>query len=452
MKVTKEKIDELNAILKIEVVKEDYQENVDKALKNYRKNANLQGFRKGHVPMGFIKKQYGRTVLGDELNRIVGEGIYNFIEKEKLELLGNPIPKNDAEIKGDFDNPDSFEFLYEIALAPTIDVKLSGKNKYKYTKVKVDKKLVDKQIDDLTRRYGKLISGEAVGEKDMIIGQFVELDDKGEIKEGGVMNNSTISMEFIDAKAKKELTGKKVGDKVVINPLSVARDAHDASHMLGIKEAEVKDISKKFQFTINEIKVMEPAELNQELFDKLFGEGEVKSEKEMRDKIQTDLVAMFEKDSERILTRRISNDLLAKTDVQLPNEFLKKWIKISQQQPITDEEIDADFDNYIRNLKWQLIQNEIFKANDMKIEPEEATDYTKTLLVRQYAQYGMPAPADAELTQSAQQVLSNQKEAQQIYDMLGEEKLTNYFKETVKLEEEEVDYDKFLKIAQDKDA
>lgn len=452
MKVTKENIDDLSAILKIEVTKEDYQEKVDKILKDYRKTANLPGFRKGMVPMGMIKKQYGKSVLAEQLNQIVSEGLYKYIEDEKLDILGNPLPKEDTEVKGDFDNPDTFEFVYEIGISPEIDVKLSGRNKFEYTKVKVDKELVDKQINDLTRRYGKLVSAEKVGDKDMILGQFVELDEKGEIKEGGIMNNSTITMEYIDEKTQKELLGKKVGDKVVINPLSVARDEHDASHMLGIKEDEIKDISDKFQLTINEIKVMEPAELTQELFDKLFGKDAVKSEKEMRDKITEDLAQMFEKDSDRILTRRISNRLIEKTDVKLPDDFLKRWIQMSQKEPITMEEIEADYENYSRSLKWQLIQNSIFKANDMKIEQEEAIEYAKGLLVNQYAQYGMPAPEDAELTLSAQQVLSNNKEAQQIYDMLGEEKMMKYFKETVKLEEKEVDYDEFVKIAQDKDA
>ncbi|WP_417266253.1 trigger factor [Brumimicrobium sp.] len=453
MNITKENVDDLNALLKVTVEKSDYQENVDKALADYRKKASIPGFRKGKVPMGIIKKQYGRNVLGDELNRIVSEGLFKYVDEQEFEILGNPLPKNDVPVEGDFDNPDNFVFTYEIGISPKVEVKLSGRNKYEYTKVKVDKKLVDKQLEDLTRRYGKLVSGEKIGEKDMVLGQFVELDEKGEILEGGVMNNSTISMEFIeDEKLKKELIGKKVGDKVVVNPVHVSRGGSDTASMLGIEESQLGSISDKFQLTINDVKVMEPAKLDQELFDKLFGEGEVKSEKEMRDKVKADMVQMFEKDSEKILTRRISNDLIKKTDIQLPDGFLKRWILASQKEPVSMEEIEKDYENYARSLRWQLIQNEIFKNNDMKVEHEEAMNYTKGLLVNQYAQYGMPAPEDEELTKSAQQVLSNQKEAQQIYDMLAEEKLTKYFKETVKLDEKEVDYDEYVKIAQDSNA
>lgn len=453
MNITKENVDDLNALLKVTVEKSDYQTNVDKALADYRKKASIPGFRKGKVPMGIIKKQHGRNVLGDELNRIVSEGLFKYVDEQEFEILGNPLPKNDIEVEGDFNNPDTFVFTYEIGISPVVDVKLSGRNKYEYTKVKVDKKLVDKQLEDLTRRYGKLVSGEKVGEKDMVLGQFVELNEDGEILEGGIMNSSTISMEFIeDDKLKKELIGKKAGDVVTVNPFSVSRGGKDTASMLGIEESELGSISDKFQLTINEVKIMEPAELNQELFDKLFGEGEVTTEKEMREKVKADLVQMFEKDSEKILTRRISNDLIKKADIQLPEGFLKRWILASQKEPISPEDVDRDFDNYAKSLKWQLIQNSIFKNNDMKVEQEEAMNYTKSLLVNQYAQYGMPAPEDAELTQSAQQVLANKKEAQQIYDMLAEEKLTKYFKETVKLDEKEVDYDEYVKIAQDGNA
>ncbi len=453
MEVTKNQIDDLNAELVVKVEAKDYEEKVNETLKNYRKQANIPGFRKGKVPMGLIKKQYGQSVLAEELNKLVSDALYKYIDEQEFEVLGNPLPKENEEVKGDFKTPDTFEFTYEIGISPEMDVKLSGRNKYEYTKVKIDDKLINKQMNDLRRRYGKLVSGEKVGDKDMVLGQFVELDDKGEIKEGGVMNSSTISMEFIEKdEVKKKLIGKKPGDQVVVNPFDVSRGGEDTASMLGVKEDELDNVSDQFQLTINEVKVMEPADLNQELFDKLFGEGNVKSEEEMRERLVQDMGQMFEKDSDKILTRRVSNDLLDKTKVDLPDEFLKRWIKASQKDPITDEQLEEDYPNYQRSLKWQLIQNDIFKKNDIKIEQEEALNYTKGLLVNQYAQYGMPAPGEEELNQAAQQVLSNQKESQQIFDMLAEDKMTTYFKETVKLKENEVDYDEYVKIAEDSNA
>lgn len=455
MNITKEQVDNLNALLKVTVEANDYQNTVDKTLSDYRKKANVPGFRSGKVPMGIIKKQYGKAILIDELNKMVSQKLFEYIDEEKLDILGNPLPKREEDVKGDFDNPTTFEFVYEIGLTPKIDVKISGKSKYEYTKVKVNDELINKQVDDLTRRYGKLVSGEKVGEKDLLMAQFVELNEDGEIKEQGILNSATISIEFIEKDAvKKKFIGKKVGDKIEVNPVDVSRGGKDTASMLGIKEEELESISDKFQCTINEIKVMEPAELNQELFDKLYGEGEIKSEKEMRERIKTDLEAMFIKDSDKILMRRVVNDLVEKTKFDLPNEFLKRWIHSNQKEDsgVTLEDIEKDYGNYSKSLKWQLIQNELFKANDLKVEQAEAIGYTKSLLVNQYAQYGMPAPEDAELTSSAQQVLSNKEEAQRIFDMLAEDKLLDFFKSTVKLNEKEVKYDDFVKIAQDEKA
>jgi len=243
------------------------------------------------------------------------------------------------------------------------------------------------------------------------------------------------------------LIGKQIGDKLVVSPNDVSRGGADTAAMLGVQEGELEGLSDKFQMTINEIKVMEMADLNEELFDKLFGPGTVQDEKGMRDRVKNDLDGMFVNDSDRMLTRSVYDSLLEKTEVELPDTFLKRWIQLSNENEITMEQIDADYDNYAKGLKWQLIQSAIFKANDIKLENDEVIEYTKGLLVNNYAQYGMPAPEDEELTQSAMQVLQNQEEANKVYDMLAERKLTTYFKETVKLNEKEVSYDEFTELA-----
>lgn len=448
MNVIREDIDALNALLRVEVKPEDYQEKVNKTLNDYRKKANLPGFRPGHVPIGLIKKQYGPSVLADELNKVVNQSLQNFLSENEVEILGNPIPKEDEEVKGDFTKPESFEFVYQIGLVPEIKVALSGKNKFNYVKVKVDKKLIDQQIDDLRRRYGKLVSSEEAGESDMLLAQFVELNDDESIKEGGILHSSTVSLEFVeDKKVKKELLGKKVGDKIVVDPSKVSKGGADTAAMLGVKEDELEGLSNKFQMTITEIKGMELAELNEELYDKLFGEGNVTDEKGLRDRIKTDLEGMFSNDSDRMLTREVYEKLLEKTEVSLPDEFLKRWIKLSNEKPISDEQIEADYENYAKSLKWQLIQGRIFKDNEIKLEQDEVMDFTKGLLVNNYAQYGMPAPEDKELTASAMRILQNREEANRIYDMMAEQKLTSYIKETVKLENKEVSYDEFVEMA-----
>jgi trigger factor len=448
MNVIRQDVDALNAVLKVEIAAADYQVKVKTTLEKYRKTAKIPGFRPGHVPMGMIQKQYGKAVLAEELNKIVNDTLYKFIEENKIEILGNPIPKEGNEVAGNFDQPDNFTFEYEIGLAPTFEIPLSNKSKYDYVKVKIDDTLLNKQVEDLRRRYGKLISVENVGEGDMILAQFVELNDAGEILEGGIMHSSTISMEFVeDKKVKKDLIGKGKGDKVVVKPSTVSRGPKDTAAMLGITEDALATISDKFQMTITEIKQMEMADLNQDLFDKLFGAGVVSTEKELKERITTDLTGMFANDSDRLLTREIYKDLVNKTKVDLPNEFLKRWIKLSNEKDISTEQIENEYNSYADNLKWQLIQGNIFKTNQIRLENAEVIEFTKGLLVSNYAQYGIPAPEDQELTASAMQVLQNREEATRVYDMLAEQKLTNYFKSTVKLNEKHISYDDFIALA-----
>lgn len=448
MKVVREDIDALNAVLKVEVAPSDYESNVNKELERYRKTAKIPGFRPGNVPASLVKKQYGKAVLADELNKLVNNSLYEYIQENKISILGNPIPKEGSDVKGDFDNPSTFEFEYEIGLSPEIKINLSSKDKYDYNKVKVDDDLIGKQISDLRRRYGKLSSVEETNDTDMILGQFVELNEDGSIKEGGIMHSSTISVEFVEDKAtKKSLTGIKVGDKVVVDPAKVSRGENDMAAMLGVKPAQLKDLSSKFQLKVNEIKRIELAELNEELFDKLFGEGVVKTEAELKARIAEDLSGMFVNDQDRLFTKFVYEDLMKKTEVNLPDAFMKRWIKLSNEKPVTDEEIEAEYGSYAEGLKWQLIQGEIFRANEIKLDQEEVINFTKGLIVNNYAQYGIPAPEDAELTKNALEVLKNKDEVNRIYDMLAESKLITYFKETVKLNEKEISYDDFVALA-----
>jgi len=452
MNVVQEKVNKLNAILKVEIKLEDYQSKVKKTLEKYRKDAKVPGFRPGKVPFGIIQKQYGKTVLADELNKLSNDGLYNYIKEENLEILGNPIPLEENTFKGDLDNPSDFEFSYEIGFSPKFDIPLSSKKSMDYFMVKVDDQLIEKQINDLRRRYGKLESTEEIGETDMVLGLFRELDSKKEPKEGGVEHNSTISMEFLkDKKAIKALIGKKVDDAIVIDPKSVSKDSKDMVSMLGLKEEEeLNGLSKHFKFTINEIKRMEMAELNEELYGKLFPTGEVKTEKDLNKKVSDDLSNMFKQDSDRLFTQNMYEYLMDKTKISLPESFLKKWIKISNEKPIDDETLDKEFDGYLKSMKWQLIQGKLFKDNDIQITNEEVMDFTKSLLVSNYAQYGMPAPEDKELTETAMRLLKDKEQVNGIYDRITEKKLSEYFQANVPMKEKKLSYDDFVKKASKK--
>ncbi len=448
MGVTREDVSSNSAILRVKVTPADYEKKVATAIEKTRKQAKIPGFRPGHVPAALVKKQYGKSILADELNKVVNDFLNSFITENKIEILGNPIPFEKEEVKGDFNNPADFEFAFEIGITPEFKIDSTLKETFNYVSVKVDDELINKQVDDLRRRYGKLVASEKIGDTDLVMAQFTELNDDNTVKEGGIVHSSTISMEFVeDKKAKKELTGKKVGDKVVVNPAHVSKGGKDTAALLGIKEEDLTTISDKFELSVTEIRHMELAELNQELFDKLFGEGEVKSEEELKERVKADLDKMFSNDSDRLLTRAVYDKLIADTKIDLPSDFLKRWIQLSNEKPISLEEIDAQFEGYEKGMKWQLIQGHIFKANDLKLNHTDAIEYTKQLLVNQYAQYGIPAPEDKELTASAIQVLGNKDESARVYDMLAETKLTEFFKSTVKLKNKEVSYDEFVEIA-----
>lgn len=447
MNILREDVDALNAVLKIQISPEDYQANVKSALEKYRKTAKIPGFRPGMVPFGLIQKQYGKSVLAEEINKLSNDSLYKYITENKLDILGNPIPKEDSISIGNFDKPENFEFSFEIGFAPTFDLAIAGK-KFEFPKVKIDDTLINKQIEDLQRRYGKLTSVEIAGEKDMILGKFEELTESGEVKADGISHSTTISLEFLDKKdASDLLNGKKVNDTFELNPNLVSKNDADKVAMLGLKEDLLSSIGDKFQFTISDIKQMELAELNDELFSKLFMDGEVTTVEQLKTRISDDLSRMFSEDSDRILTRNVYNFLLEDTKMEFPTEFLKRWIKISSEKPVTEEDIENEFDTYLKSLKWQLIQTKIFTENNLKLTNEEVIEHTKSLLISNYAQYGIPAPDDAELSESAIRLLKNKEQANGIYDRLAEQKLTTYFKSAVSLDTKEVSYDDFVEIA-----
>ena len=451
MKVLQQSVDKLNAILKVEIKTEDYQNIVKASLEKHRKAAKVPGFRPGKVPLGMIQKQYGKSVLAEELNKIANDSLYKYITEEKLEILGNPIPTQDETFKGDMENPGDFEFAYEIGFSPAFEVPLSARKSMEYFAVKVDDKLISDQIIDLRRRYGKLESTDEVGDKDMVMGLFRELDKSGEPKENGVENSSTISMEFLkDKKAIKALLGLKVDDFLVVDPKAVAKDAKDMASMLNISEEALSGLSDKFKFTVNDIKRMQLADLNEELYTKLFPNEEVNSEGELKTRVAADLENMFKADSDRLFTQTIYDYLMDKTKMALPEAFLKRWIKLSNDKPIDDETLNKEFDSYLKSMKWQLIQGKIFKENDIQISNEEVIEFTKSLLISNYAQYGMPAPEDKELTETAMRLLKDKEQVNGIYDRITEKKLSDYFQANVPMKEKKLSYEDFVKKASKK--
>jgi trigger factor len=451
MNITQEKIDDLNAVIKVQLKEEDYQEKVENQLKEYRKKASVPGFRKGHVPMGMVKKMVGTNLLVDELNKILSDSLQDYITKEKLEILGNPLPKLEEDEKIDWNNQKEFEFKYEIGLAPDFKLEPLDKLKVQVYTIKASDKDVDNYILDLARRYGKMTNPEVAEAEDMLYGKFEELDGEGKIKEGGITNSSVVIIKSVtDKKVQKELTGAKAGDTYTFDPKVVSEYESDQAQAIGVEPSELNNVIAQFKYTVEKVNRVIPAEMNQEFFDKIFGEGTVTSEKDFKAKVAEELNKGLVNDSDKKLKADIQEALIEKLKLQLPDSFLKKWIKVSNEKPISEEQIEKEYDMYAKSLQWQLIENKIIEAHEIKVEFEEVMDYTKGLLTQQMQSMGMPANDDEQLTQTAQSILQNQEEARRIYGALYDAKLMEVYKNTCKLKEKVVSIEEFEKIVSEK--
>ena len=443
MNITQERIDDLNALLKVQVSAADYQDKVDAVIKNYRKTANVPGFRKGKVPVGQIKKMYGKAILVEEVNKLIQECIYNYITENKVEVLGNPLP---ITTDVDWDNTTDFDFEFEMGLSPAFEVNMNKKSKFDYLKIKADKKMVDHYISDMAKRYGSMTNPEKSEKTDLIMGEFTQLDSKGDVLEGGINNSASVALDLVtDKKAQKALTGVAKDEEVVVKITN--KFSGDVSHMLNISKEVAESLNSDFRFTIKSINRMTPAELNQDLFDKVFGKDAVKNEKEFKVKIKEEVEKSFVGESDNKLKNDIILRLIDKIKLELPDKFLKKWLVQTNENGLTAEQVETEYEQYSKSLKWQLIENKIIKDNDLEVKNEDVVAHTKELIVQNFAQYGQPAPEDKKLDEIATQVLTNEEERKKVYNQLYDKKTLALYKEKFKLTEKTVSYDEFVKLA-----
>ncbi|MDQ3192336.1 MAG: trigger factor [Bacteroidota bacterium] len=446
MNITKEQVDNLNAIVRIKLTPEDYQSKVEKTLREHSKKVTMPGFRPGKVPFGMVKKMYGKSVLAEEINKILSESLYSYLQENKIEILGNPLPRTDDNI--DWDNQKEFEFSYDLGLLPEFTLNLDKKAKYDFQTIKVDDDLVNKQMEDIRKRYGKMESPEVSSSSDILFGELVELDENENIKEEGIVKSSTIVLDRVkDESTKSKLTGLKVEDIVVVDPKNLTENSTDLGAMLGVDKAVAEQLNTNFQITIKNISRIEPAEVNQELFDKVYGEGKVTSEIEFRSKVTEEISHMFQGDVDNKLFNEITSDLIEKTKISLPDEFLKRWMQTVSEKPVTLEQIEADYDNYVKSLKWQLMENKLITENKIEVTPEEVLTYTKEVIKDQFARYGRTGMSDEELTMTAKRVMENKEEIKRIYERIYDKKILDLFKQTMTLNEKPVSLDEFYGAA-----
>ncbi len=443
MNITKHEIDELTAEITIALSPDDYEPRVNEGLKKVQKQANMPGFRPGKVPSGLIKKQYGTQILVDEINKLLNDTIHKYIEENKIDILGNPLPKDQTPV--DFANQKEFEFVYQLGLAPEFKVELNDKQKFTYKTVNVDDELVNKYMKDVRRNHGKAEHPETVGENDTVFVDINELDETGAIKAGGIYKSSSVSMERLkNENAKSKLLGASKEDKVVVNVNELYETAIDKSVQLGVEKSEAENLSCDLQLTIKNISRLEEAEINQELFDKVYGPGKINSEEEFRNKIREEIALMFRTDSERFLRDEVEKKLVESVSLQLPDEFLKRWLKAVNEKPITDEDLEREYPEYRKSMQWRLIENKIIKDNDIKVGAEEAREEAKNYIRGEFARYGQQ-PTEEDLEKISKDLLSKEKEAQKIFENLYTRKVMDLIKEKCTIEEKQVSYEEFFK-------
>jgi trigger factor len=448
MNITRENIDNLNAILTVSVEKNDYEANVGEVLKNYRKKANMPGFRPGMVPAGLIKKMYGKAALADEVNKLLTKSLNEYIQAENLNILGEPLPNEEKQPVIEWDTQADFSFVYDIGMAPEINVVLDKSITFPYYSIVANDDMVNKQVDAYAGRLGTNKVVETIEDKDTVRGNFVQLNEDGTELEGGISTEKVIiAIDLMkDEAVKTSFIGKKEGDVIVFDPLKAYENKHEVGHMLNISHEEAENISGNFSFSIVEVLRFEKAELNQDLFSQIYGEdSDITTEEEFKAKVKSELEENFVYSSDYKFAIDSHEALVKNIPLELPEVFLKRWIKVTNEK-MTEEQIDADFDSFMLDLKWQLIKDRIVKDNDLKITEEDVRDLAKVMALNQFRQYGLNNVSDEHLENYANHMLKNEDERRKLVTKKQEDIIVATIKDKVSLDLKETTYDEFNKM------
>lgn len=436
MNITRINIDNLNAVVKVDIAKEDYTDKVEKILTDYRKSANIPGFRKGHVPMTLVKKQYGKAVLVDEVNKLLQDALNKYLVEEKLDVLGNPLPKPQDNLDW---NSDQFSFEFELGLAPDFDVDLKTKKPITHYQIYADDKMIDNQVKYIQKQYGKLVSTDVVEDNSEITGTFVN-------EENNINNTATFSLEKVKGKTNnKKLVGAKVGDVITLNTKDLFNDSHDLMTYLKVSHDDAHNLNVDVQFTISEINNRVLADLDQDLFDKLFAKGEVTTVTELKEKIKTDSEKQFQQQSDQKLMNDVTEYLIENIKFDLPASFLQKWLQNAGEKPMNEQEAKDEYEKSEKSIRYQLIESKLMEKYNVKVDFEDLKVHTKELIKGQMAQFGQLNPSEQELDDIAARILSNRDEVKRLSEQLMSKKLLDLYKSEANLKVKKITYDDFVK-------
>ena len=449
MNVSLKNIDAVSGIVKLEIVKADYAEQVEKSLRNFRQKANVPGFRKGMVPMGMVKKMYGKHVLVEEVNKLVSENLFKYINENKLNVLGEPMPNEEKQPDIDFDTMEEFEFVFDIALAPEFKAEVSSQDKVDYYTIEVTDEMVENQIKAYTQRNGKYEQVEAYEENDMLKGLLAELDEEGNTKEGGIQVEGAVMMPSYmkNDEQKAIFANAKVNDVLVFNPdAAYEGNAVEIASLLKIDKEAAAEVKSNFSFQVEEITRFVPGDLTQEIFDQVFGEGNVKTEEEFSAKVKEVIANQFVADSDYkflIDARKMLTEKVGK--LEFPDALLKRIMRLNN--PDKEESfVEDNYDKSIEELTWHLIKEQLVKANDIKVEQEDITNMAKEATRAQFAQYGMMSVPEEILENYSKEMLKKKESIEGLVNRVVESKLATALKSQVELEHKNVSAEEFNKM------
>jgi len=445
MKISKTSIDDLNLVVKIIIEKQDYEATVNETLKEYRKKANMPGFRKGMVPAGLIKKMHGKAALAEEVNKLLSRELTKYIADEKLEILGEPLPSLTEKAVINFDSDADFEFAFDLGLSPVINIDFEKIGKLPYYEISVDDQLIDNQIEGYANRFGENITAEVVGEKETMLGDFSQLNAEGVVVDGGISaKNVHVAVQLIkDEAIQKQFIGAKVGDVLKFNPRVALANDHEVTHLLKVKDDEIESVDCDFNFTVNTINTFIAAPVDEALIKKIYGdETEVKTIDDLREKIHTELKSNLLYSSNYRFLVDAKEALTNAAALELPVEFLKRWL-VETNEKVTAEQIEEEFGTFRKDLDWTLIKTKLAKENELRVEEADIAAMARDMAQMQFHQYGMSNVPEEYLDNYANSILQNKEQKQKMAEKKIEDKVLEIIKEKAGLNFKQVSQKEF---------
>ena len=440
MKITREQRELGTSILKVVVGEQDYGEAVEKMLRDYKRKANIPGFRPGMVPMGVVRKMYGKGAVAEQSYRVASNSVFEYLQKEGIDYVGDVIP-SDEQGDFDFENNTEHEFIFEIGEAPKVEVELSAKDKLTYNKIKVDKKMLAAYKDNYLRRYGRLVDVEKVKKDEALT---VVLDN-GDIQ----VDDAYVGLISMSDEERKPFIGKKVGAKMEVDVNELYKTASQRAAILKVKEEELESINPKFSLEIKQIRQFANPELNEEFFKMAFPAGNITSEEELDAFLSAEVDSELSREADYLFANTVRKFLVEKAALQMPTEFLKRWLYVINEGKFTKEDIEKDFDGFVQMFTWNYLQKHFIQAADLKVAQEEVEAEAKEFAKAQFAQYGMPSAPEEMIANFSKQILENKEQAQKIYEKLYELKVVEYVKSKIKVSNKSVTSEEFAKLAQE---